>query len=109
MFDAQSFGDGFATAGVLPTSGAVLSFFSVKRRGMLCETCGKKTEDAWHIEKSTVYTMQFVCSVTIAKLYTFQVSDVVLKELQKILRSYMGNYVNHEFKSLKIIEEMEFF
>ena len=85
-----------------------LSYFSVKRGGMLCETCGKKTEDAWCIEESTLYTMQFVCSVTVAKLYTFQVSDVVLIELQRILRSYMGNYVNHQFKSLKIIEEMEF-
>jgi DNA repair protein RecO (recombination protein O) len=43
----------------------------------------------------------------LAKLYTFSVSDQVLRELQQCIREYMKYYINHSFKSLKILEEVE--
>lgn len=84
-----------------------LSFFSVRKGGMLCEECRGKSEDAWRMTESTVYTMQYVISSDIAKLYSFAVSDQVLEELQKVLAQYMRLYVNHSFKALKILEEIQ--
>ena len=50
--------------------------------------------------------MQFIVSSKIEKLYTFQLSEEVLKELKKIMKDYLHTYVKHSFKSLQIIDEL---
>ena len=56
------------------------------------------------VQESTVYTMQYIMTAKLAKLYTFSVSDQVLWELQQCIREYMKYYINHSFKSLKILD-----
>ena len=82
-----------------------LKYFSVWRGGIFCPECkhGQKTKE---IHESTRYAMQFIVSSTIEKLFTFQLSEEVLKELKKIMKSYMNTYVKHSFKSLEIIDEL---
>lgn len=84
-----------------------LYYFSGKKAGTFCEECKSAAEDAWKMTESTVYTMQYVISSDIAKLYSFAVSEQVLAELEKMLAQYMQIYVNHTFKSLKVLEEIE--
>lgn len=86
-----------------------IAYFSVRRGGALCEECRKEVPDAIRIEESTMYTLQYVISSSIEKLYTFSVSNQVLLELQKIMHEYMHVYVGHSFKSLKILDEAEQF
>ena len=52
--------------------------------------------------------MQYIVSSDIRKLYSFSVSDEVLKELCDIVKKYMDYYVHHKFKSLDILVEIEF-
>ncbi len=78
-----------------------LSYFSVRRGGMFCEECAKQVQGR-KILDSTRYTLQFVISTPVEKLYSFTVSDEVLEELKSIMREYMSFYVHHEFKSLQI-------
>jgi len=82
-----------------------LKFFSVWRGGIFCPECkhGQKTRE---IHESTRYAMQFIVSSKIEKLFTFQLSEEVLKELKKIMRDYLKTYVKHSFKSLQIIDEL---
>ena len=82
-----------------------LKYFSVWRGGIFCPECkhGQKTRE---IHESTRYAMQFIVSSNIEKLFTFQLSEEVLKELKKIMRDYMRTYVKHSFKSLQIIDEL---
>lgn len=84
-----------------------LSFFSVKKGGILCDSCKGEAGDVVQIQESTVYTMQYVISSTIEKLFTFTVNDGVLLELQGIMKEYLERYLGHTFKSIKIIEETE--
>lgn len=84
-------------------------YFSVKKGGALCETCQREEKDAVCLDESTMYTMQYIISARIEKLYTFTVSDKVLFELQKVMHEYQRVYVAHVFKSLKILEEAERF
>lgn len=49
--------------------------------------------------------MQYIVSTGVEKLYTFDVSEEVLLELQKIMKEYLHFYVKHNFKSLQILEE----
>lgn len=94
-----------------------LSYFSVKRGGTLCTICGDSEAPAdrvhvmtgkralFHAEESTLYAMQYIISSPIEKLYTFTVSEAVLMELQKLTKEYMDRYLEHTFKSLKILNE----
>lgn len=83
-----------------------ISSFSVKRGGVLCSGCGLD-HDVIRVEESTVYTMQYVISSTVEKLYTFTVSTKVLQELQQVMREYLHRYLGHSFQSIKILEEMD--
>lgn len=83
-----------------------LSYFSIRKGGILCHECKSAAADAWQIHESTAYTMQYIISAEIGKLYSFAVSEQVLEELQKIMNSYRELYINHSFKALKILEEM---
>ena len=55
---------------------------------------------------STLYAMQFIVGTPVEKLYTFTLSDEVLKELGKLMGRYLDVYVAHRFKSLEILEQL---
>ena len=81
-----------------------LLYFSVRRGGMFCSKC-KEGQSAVLISESMRYTMQYIISSSIEKLYTFDVSKEVLEELRTIMREYLSYYVKHKFKSLQILED----
>ncbi len=85
-----------------------LRLFSVKRGGMFCSTCGAQVI-ARPIQEATRYTMQYIVSSPVEKVYSFKVSENVLDELTQIMHEYMAEYVRHKFKSLEIIAEGESF
>jgi DNA repair protein RecO (recombination protein O) len=74
----------------------------VIRGGVLCHNCEEKAPGI-RINDATRYTLQFVVSTPIEKLYTFTVSDQVLDQFRQIMAEYMTRYVHHEFKSLAFI------
>lgn len=76
-----------------------LHIFSVRRGGIFCAKCGSEGP-GMQILDSTRYTMQYIISTPIEKLYTFTVSKEVLAELKTIMKQYMDYYVHHDFKSL---------
>lgn len=79
-------------------------YFSPQSGGMLCEDCRQADKNAVKINTSTLYTMQYIISKEIEKLYTFKVTDNVLSELKLCVRNYLTCYVDHEFKSLEMLE-----
>ena len=56
--------------------------------------------------ESTVYTLQFIESVGIEKLYTFAVKEDVLGELQAVSERYRKRIMDRQFKSLEILESL---
>ena len=82
-----------------------LGWFSAKYAGTLCSEC-KNEENVIRLDESTLYTMQYIITSSIEKLYTFQVSEAVLQTLERILKSYLAIYVDRKFKSLKVLEEI---
>jgi DNA repair protein RecO (recombination protein O) len=79
-----------------------LEVFSVRRGGLFCAKCGSEVP-GMRILDSTRYTMQFIQSTPIEKLYTFTVSEEVLGQLRQIMREYMAHDIHHEFKSLAFL------
>ncbi len=78
--------------------------FSSKNHGLICEECKAIALDGLLVDSATLYTLQYIVSSTIEKLYTFTVSDEVLGQLRKIMKQYMKTHVDKTFKSLEILE-----
>lgn len=58
------------------------------------------------LEESTVYALQYIASSPIEKLYTFNVTETVLKQLQQVSARYMKQFVGREFKSLEVLQTL---
>lgn len=80
--------------------------FSALKGGLVCSRCQENVPDGIVIDKSTLYSMQYIESSKIEKLYTFTVSDKVLEELGKVMGRLMDIYVDKKFNSLEILETL---
>ncbi len=78
-------------------------YFSASCGGILCEACRGNDRNAISVNTSTLYTMQYIISKEVEKLYTFKVTDEVLAELKLCIKNYLACYVEHEFKSLEML------
>lgn len=78
--------------------------FSVRKGGMVCGKCEFHAPDAVAVGTSTLYTLQYIISSKVEKLYTFAVKEEVLLELENLIRNYLNVYVGRNFKSLEILE-----
>ena len=72
--------------------------------GCICEDCKRVYNDASPILDSTLYTMQYVLSTPVEKLYSFTVTDDVLRELTYFMNHYRNTYIEHHFKSLDLLK-----
>ncbi len=55
---------------------------------------------------STIYAVDYINRASIEKLYTFTVNDTVFNELKAIADDYRKRYVDRNFKSLEILDNM---
>lgn len=58
------------------------------------------------LAESTVYTLEFIASTPVGKLYTFAVTEEVLAQLQDIAADYREKIWGHHFKSLEMLESL---
>ena len=80
--------------------------FSAVKGGLVCGECRGDVIDGMLLDNSTLYSMQYIESSSIGKLYTFTVTDKVLAELEKVMGRLMEVYVGKKFKSLGILETL---
>lgn len=78
--------------------------FSALKGGLICEECRAGIIDGIPLSTSTLYTLQYIVSSSVEKLYTFTVKEEVLKELAQVMKRYKDVYVEKQFKSLEILE-----
>jgi DNA repair protein RecO (recombination protein O) len=80
-----------------------LNTFHARRGGMLCGACGA-LHGGIAVDASTLYTMQYILSAPLSKLYSFQVSETVLLSLERILNEYMAGCIDRRFHSLELLD-----
>ena len=80
-----------------------LNMFHAGRGGMLCKACGA-IHGGIPVDASTLYTMQYIVSAPAERLYTFQVTEEVLRCLEWIMDEYQNRYIDREFHSLELLE-----
>ena len=75
--------------------------FSAVKGGLVCSECMKDVRDGMSLDPSTLYSMQYIETSTIEKLYTFNVT-----ELGNVMSRMTDIYVGKRFKSLEILETL---
>ena len=86
-------------------------FFSQEAHGILDGDCLKKASPgeartARRISQAALYTMQYIVSSPMTRLYSFTVTDEVLWELERHIQPYVAGNTDKKFKSLQILEVM---
>lgn len=76
--------------------------------GLLCEACSAKDKELKRVyplilSADALYSLQYIVSSPLERLYSFTVADTVQEELERFMRSYLGRYLPHHFKSLDFI------
>lgn len=80
-----------------------LKGFTVEKSGAICSECASAAKDMVELNTSTFYTMQYIISSPIGKLYGFTVTDEVLSELAMVMGRWRTRYIDKQFKSLEFI------
>ncbi len=83
-----------------------LKDFNREAGGMLCPDCVNNTVKTIKITDAAIYTMQYIISSSIEKLYTFTVSEEVMSELKKCVENYREIYIDRKMKSLELLERL---
>ena len=80
--------------------------FSSYNGGLLCDKCRSSDNTAIRLSTSSVYTLQYIMSKDVEKLYTFRVSFEVLNELIVCAKRYLAYHLNYEFKSGELLKSL---
>lgn len=80
----------------------------MREGGLICAECASKDKNLMNeypirLSHDARYTLQYILSSRVEKLYTFTVSDEVLEELQHFMKRYLARYMPHRFKTLDFI------
>lgn len=82
------------------------SYFNKEAGGLLCTDCKKNVTGSSKLTEAAIYTLQYIISSSIEKLYTFTVSQEVMSELKACVESYKGLYIDKKMKSLDLLEKL---
>ena len=86
-----------------------IMYFHVPGGGTLCESCAGSVAHTRRLDQSTLYTLQYIITEKIEKLYTFKVSEEVLNNLEQVMDEYMAYYIDRKFHALQVLEENQGF
>lgn len=81
-----------------------LTVFSFWKESVYCKECEAMVQDKFYFRESVLYTLQYIVSSDIEKLYTFTLSEPVLKDVKYIVSKYRQKKVERKIKSLDILE-----
>ncbi|WP_180270699.1 DNA repair protein RecO [Sporanaerobium hydrogeniformans] len=80
--------------------------FHVEAGGILCSNCQKHYIHTLKISYGTLYTLRYIMATPVERLFKFEVSEQVLKELEHISEDYRSYYIDKSFKTLDFISKL---
>ncbi|MGN0438403.1 MAG: DNA repair protein RecO [Lachnospiraceae bacterium] len=99
-------GVGFDASHCMKCNCDKLEAFYLPGNGFLCEKCAVQIENVKYVSQTAIYTLQYILSAPLKKLYTFQVNEEIYLEIESIIDGYFKKHVNKNFKSLEILSVM---
>lgn len=84
-----------------------LDTLSFEAGGVLCRDCAHgSTRGGTHVEPAVLYTMQYILSIPLQRLYSFVLKEDIFLEFQWIVKRFFRIHVEHRFKSAEMLEEL---
>ena len=83
-----------------------IKYFDAKAGGLLCDKCALSLKVTYEVSESLIYTLQYILSKPINKLYGFTLSDEVMAELRYVAERFRSEYVDKNFRSLEILSTL---
>ena len=80
-----------------------LEYFDIKSNVMFCKKCHGKVNNRYILNPSSVYTLQYIITSPINKLYTFTVKEEVLNQIVVVIEQYLKTKVDKKFNSLDFL------
>ena len=71
-----------------------IKYFSLKDKGLKCEICGKQDKSAIQITEGTEKAIKYAILAPAKKLYSFNISEESIKELEIIAKLYTQEVLN---------------
>ncbi len=81
-----------------------LAFFDAAAGGFLCADCGKLRPGALPVSDGVVYTVQFILTAPLKKLFSFRLTEALSGELERVVDAHFSKRVEKQFKSLEILK-----
>ena len=75
-----------------------LNYFSIKDNGVKCEECHGTDKGTIHISKSTATALKYIVLAPAKKLFSFELKNDSLKELQLVSKVYLNEKLEKEYK-----------
>ena len=72
--------------------------FSFKQDGFLCKDCSKQDTSAIHISENTKCALQYIIFSETKKIFSFNMPEADLKELQIVAKIYFNEKLEKEYK-----------
>lgn len=80
-----------------------LDYFDLNHNSVMCRQCHGSIKQENLLDESTIYALQYIITSPINKLYTFQVKETVLEQMENIIGQYIKKVVDKKFNSLDFL------
>ena len=75
-----------------------IKYFSIKDNGVKCSSCGKQDKGAIEILPATYDALRFILTAPAKKLFSFNIPEDSIKELEIISKLYLNDKLEKEYK-----------
>lgn len=79
-----------------------LNHFSLRDNGLKCEICSRQDKGAIEISEATMTAIKYIVLAPPKKLFSFNLSEQAIKELQIVSNLYLNEKLDKEYKLEKL-------
>ena len=76
----------------------IVTHFSIKDNGFKCEACSRQDKGSININESTQSAVKYIISAPAKKLFSFNLKEESLKELEIVTKIYFDEKLEKEYK-----------
>ncbi len=99
-------GQGIHAYGCVKCQDKDIAYFDAASGGMLCTKCALNYKINKRVSDTVIYSLQFILSTPVNKLYGFNLTEDALDELVWISNRFRESYIDKNFKSLEILSTL---
>jgi len=86
---------------------ADLYYFSPVSGGVVCNDCKRADLSCYSISPTTIELMKAMLKWNLAKISCIRIEDRLLKELESIMRAYIGIHIDKTFSTIRFMDNIK--